>query len=67
MSRSALAVGFNSENACKKPNYFPDNVQEPIVAVADVRTFLFIPGGFFAAKVADFIRVIVNMIFCIKR
>lgn len=39
MKRSAFAVGADAKKAVDEIGYCPDNVQEPIIAVAKMTTF----------------------------
>ena len=64
---SAFTFGQYAENFVEEVAYSPDHAPEPVLAVADMLAFLFPPNVFLAAEVADFIIIMINMIFFIKR
>ena len=67
MCLSAFTFGQDTKNFVEEVAYSPEHTPEPMVAVADMLTFLFSPYIFLAAKVTDFVKVFIDMISFIKR
>lgn len=67
MCLSAFTFGQNIKNFVEEITYSPEHTPEPMVAVADMLTFLFSPDIFLAAEITDFVNVFIDMISFIKR